>query len=100
MKHKLDWQPSCCNTGVRAMVGSVTVYCFRNLPKTSDKTRWYGVACLDNTRWSRTGDDKSSLAAAKRDAVKMGHELLLDFKAAIQIELDKYEREINEGNTV
>lgn len=71
-----------------AFIGGVRLHCFSELTKLS-KRRWNAYVVFNNTiRW---GVIRNTLAKAKTDASTIAKEILLDYRASIDAELENWE---------
>lgn len=88
---KIEWKPKKSNEFVRARVGCLVLCCFSCFTKTSKK-RWRAdVSIQERGGTFRQAPICQSLAQAKKDAVRMARELLLDYHAAVTAEMKNFD---------
>lgn len=85
---KINWKHETSDYHVGTFIGSVRLHCFSELMKPS-KCRWYAYVVFNDTvRW---GVIRNTLAKAKTDASTIAKEILLDYRASIDAELENWE---------
>lgn len=95
--NKIKWTPKGSSKYARAQVGCIRMHCYMHFTQMA-KPRWYAYVSLDYRAYTRRyGKMRHSLVEAKGDAVRMGHELLLDWNAALEAELANYEKKTKLG---
>ncbi len=92
---KINWKLGACGYYL-AVVGGLSLYC-RKSWKSGKKVLWYGeVHIRDGCQNSRHGLDRTSVVRAKKDAVKLARELLLDYYAGLLVEMKNFDLQMED----
>lgn len=89
---KIKWMKLGFEDPVIAIVGCLTLRCIPHLTR-SRKVRWFARAYMTGnmSRSIRTGSDRHSLIKAQEDAIQFACEILLDYKAGLDVELKNFD---------
>ncbi len=91
---EIEWEKRGWQNPIFAEIGSISLHCYPRLTATG-LVRWYGRAWI--TKYpqypnnARVGGLRHTLGRAQEDAVRLAHELLLDYRAGLDAELKNFD---------
>lgn len=90
--NNIKWEHSECRKYANVTIGALNLHC--SIWWTKGKKSWMATAMFPGTKGMRIGALCSSMAAAKKEALKVAREMLEDHYVAVRAEMANFGMEL------